>query len=129
MNTLYVLVANKGWAKLYKTTCPPEQLTLIYHQRNLINEISSRHEKTLEQCERNHETSEEKGFARTLARILNLDCQADRFNGLVVISSGEFFASLYDQLSGECQERVLGGIVPVPGLLSDQSLLSTFSTS
>jgi protein required for attachment to host cells len=126
MKTLYVLVADKAWAKLYKSSCPPEQLTLIYHQRNLPSQAFEKHDthNSAEQDENNALLAEEEDFARSLCKVLKVDCQAGKFDGLVVISSGEFLAMIYEHLGKECRERLVGGIVQVPGLLSEQNLMA-----
>jgi hypothetical protein len=127
MKTLYVLVADNAWAKLYRYSCQLEQLTLIYLQRNVpspaFEDLDTPN--SAEQNENTNRSSDAEEFARSLAKMLKLDCQAGMFDGLVVFSSREFLAVIYEQLGSECRERWLAGNVQVPSLLSEQNLLAS----
>lgn len=128
MKTFYLLVADKAWAKLYRSDYPPEKLTLIYHQRNLTSQTPQAHEsRSSEARQENYSPgTEEEDFAKSLCKMLKLDFQAGRFDGLVVLSSADFLALIQSHLDDRCRRLMLGGIVLAPGLLTEHDLIVNF---
>jgi hypothetical protein len=127
MKTFYLLVADNGWAKLYKSDYSPEQLTLIYHQRNLTGWGTHVREAADPEYakEINSQKIEDESFAKSLCKILKADFKAGKFNALVVLSSNNFIDLIRRHLDSQCHSLMQSETVPSPSQLTKQDLLSS----
>lgn len=98
MQTFYVLVVDKAWAKLYKTDTPPLDLTLIYHQA-LFGAADAN-------------SGEE--LARSLCRLLRADRQTGKFHMLAMLASESMLAALRRQYDGDWNQVLPGRIEDLP---------------
>ncbi len=116
---LYVLVADSGRAKTYKSETPVKALELVYDQVNFqgrkksagmySDKASGQHDGTgggrsLVVERENHEDDR---FSRDLAQMLRSDRQAGKFDALVVISPSHFLGELRQKMDKECQRVLL----------------------
>ncbi len=108
--TLYVLVVDKAWAKLYKAAYPPEQLTLVYHQALFSGRPAS--------------PAEDVEVARGLCRLLRADRQTGKFRQLVMLASDGMLAALRSQYDGEWQDVTVGRIEDLRGRHTDEDLVA-----
>ena len=110
MNTLYVLVADKAAAKLYKTGCPPAAMTLLYQQRNFGGGGS--------------DAGADAEFAKSLCKVLKADHQAGKYDKLAVITCGAMLAAIRKQLDSESGGFMLAKVVEFPTQLAEQDLIA-----
>jgi hypothetical protein len=106
MQTFYVLVVDKAWAKLYKTDTPPLDLTLVYHQA----------------CfgAADQDTNEE--LARSLCRLLRADRQTGKFDKLVMLASSAMLVALRRHYDGEWNAVLPGNIEDLPQRYSTEDI-------
>jgi hypothetical protein len=98
MQTLYVLVVDKAWAKLYRTGTQALNLGLVYHQALFGAADASSGEE----------------LARSLCRLLRADRQARKFDRLVMLASTPMLAALRRQYDGNWTDVLTGGIEDLP---------------
>lgn len=108
MATLYVLVVDKAWAKLYKATTEPGALTLIYHQALF--------------GARTLDDKADEELARSLCRLLRADRQSAKFERLVMLASGNMLDALRRQYDGEWRDVVVGRIEDIPARYTDEDV-------
>jgi hypothetical protein len=109
MATLYVLVVDKAWAKLYKTSPDPTALALVYHQA-LFGA------RTLDQ-----QADDE--LARSLCRLLRADRQSGKFQHVVMLASGNMLDALRRQYDGEWRDVTVGRIEDLPARYTDEDIV------
>ena len=98
MTTLYVLVVDKAWAKLYRAGMPSSPLKLVYHQA-LFG--------------RNADGVDEE-LARSLCRLLRADRLAGKFEHLVMLASGTMLEALRRQYDGQWADVTAGRLEDLP---------------
>jgi hypothetical protein len=98
MQTFYVLVVDKAWAKLYRTDTPPLGLTLAYHQALFGAADKNANEE----------------LARSLCRLLRADRQAGKFDKLVMLASPDTLVALRRQYDGDWHAVLPGNIEDLP---------------
>ena len=108
MKDLYVLVIDKAWAKLFKSSRSSTQLPLIYHQALFGRRVDS------------ESVNEE--LARSLCRLLRADRQTGKFTRLVMMASGPMLAELRRRYDGEWEEITLGRIEQLPARPTDEDV-------
>jgi hypothetical protein len=108
MQTLYVLVVDKAWARLYRTATPPQQLTLVYHQA-LFGDRGA-----------GDGTDDE--LARSLCRLLRADRHGGKYDMLIMLASADMRAALRRQYDGDWSDVVCGRIEDLPARYTDEQL-------
>lgn len=108
MNTVYVLVVDKAWAKLYKTGFPLPAMTLLYHQALFGGRPAG-------------ESADEE-LARSLCRILRADRQSGKFGTLVMLASPAMLAALHRQYDCDWSDVVSAGIELLPARYTDEDV-------
>lgn len=108
MTSLYVLVVDKAWAKLYRATQPPSALTLVYHQALFGG--------------RPADDGANDELARSLCRLLRADRQSGKFDRLVMLASRGMLEALQRQYDGEWADVTLGRIDNLPARYSDEDV-------
>ena len=127
MKKLYLLVADKSWAKLYKCDDAPARPSLIYHQRNWAGNSSDLYKLPSPATIRNGPLARPEGedLARGLCKIIKADFQAHKFHVLFVFGSEVFIELLERHLDSQCRSVVFGEVVPNPGLLTSSGLATS----
>jgi hypothetical protein len=87
MQTLYVLVVDKSWAKLYRTDESSLHLTLTYHLALFGGRMA--------------DDSADEELARSLCRLLRADRLSGKFDRLVMLASPNMLAALRRQYDGD----------------------------
>jgi hypothetical protein len=100
-NTLYVLVVDKAWAKLYKAAYPPEQLSLVYHQALFGGRLPG--------------AAADAEVARSLCRLLRADRQLGKFQQLVMLASEGMLSALRREYDGEWHDVTVGRVEELAG--------------
>jgi hypothetical protein len=108
MKSLYLLIVDKAWAKLYKTTSPADHLTLVYHQALFVGRPGS-------------ENGDEE-LAKSLCRLLRADRQMGKFGKLVMLASSNMLAALCGQYDGDWDDVVVGLVDDLPARYIDEDL-------
>jgi hypothetical protein len=108
MGSLYVLLVDKAWAKLFKTGTPPSQLTLVYHQ-------------ALFGAGANEATVDDE-LARGLCRLLRADRQTGKFDRIVMLASGNMLEALRRQYDGDWHHVTVGRIEALPARYTDDDV-------
>ena len=107
MESLYVLVVARAWARLYRSQLPPDHLTLVYHQARFGGDGSP---------------ADDEELARSLCRLLRADRQTGKFTRLVMMASGPMLAELRRRYDGEWEEITLGRIEQLPARPTDEDV-------
>lgn len=108
MTKLYVLVVDKAWAKLYKSSAPQAPLTLVYHQALFGGRPAS--------------DGADDELARNLCRLLRADRQTGKFERLVMLASADMLDALRRQYDGEWRNVTVGRIEDLPPRYSEEDL-------
>lgn len=108
MKSLYVLVVDKSWAKLYKADDPPVHLTLVYHQALFGGRAAGE--------------NVDGELATSLCRILRADRQSGKFGQLAMLASVDMLAALRLQFAGDWDDVVVGRIEDLPSRYTGKEL-------
>lgn len=108
MTTLYVLVVDKAWAKLYRTGPPPSPLKLVYHQALFGRSADG--------------NGVDDELARSLCRLLRTDRQAGKFQHLIMLASGNMLEALHRQYDGEWSAVTVGRLEDLPPRYTDEDI-------
>ncbi len=104
MKALCLLVCDNVQARLYRTTCPPGELTLTYQQVNFGGHVAD--------------------FAMSLCKRLGADHRSQKFDGLAVMATDEIFSALDLQMDAGCRACLLGKVVLEAGPHSNHELVA-----
>ncbi|MEX2366412.1 MAG: host attachment protein [Pseudohongiellaceae bacterium] len=133
---LYILVADSGRAKVYRSQKPVKTLELVYDQVNFQgrkkpSEIYSDKAGGQHSGSGGHhsfagerENHEEDRFSRDLAKMLQSEYQAGQFDALVLISPPHFLGKLRQQLDKECRKVVIKSIDKDLVRMAEQDIIS-----
>ncbi len=117
---LYILLADNGRAKVFRSELPLTSLEIVYDQvhfqgKKKPSEIYSDRPGSqpsgsggFHSFAGERSTHEDEHFARELCKFIEGECRADRFDALIVAAPPHFLGELRKHLSCGCEAKLLG---------------------
>lgn len=92
---LYVMVADGGRAKVFRSALPPVTLVTVHDHINYVGRRTPQ---------------EEERFCRDLCKLLDTEAKAGRYDALVLVAPPLFLDQLRTHLSQDCNARLLKSV-------------------
>ena len=142
---LYVLVADVGRARIYKSTKPFRSLEVVYNQTIFTGskmlpvsglDLSgdgkgSRRQQTIgslgkapcDKCNSDERNSDKGAFVSDVCRVLQSHLRTEGYDALVMIAPRTLLNSFIRHLSRACQSTLVSTFNKTPGRMSEQDVI------
>lgn len=131
--SLYVLVADFGRARIYRTRTPVLGLNIVYNQTNFTGSKNpGRHQQTRTGLQQNttpfaqatRVADDRDTFVCDVCKVLQNSLLDDAaYEALVLIAPGELLDRFRRLLDQQCQNLLAGTIIKPPGPMTEQEVI------